>query len=402
MAIASSFTDRINIISALLLFVCVANFVNCSFYDDEQQTEKYTEAVLNITFCGRLGEKCKIKPFDGKGKFGSNSPKRNEKGWLYTLMGNNVNGCNVFNVAVDRKPWIALIKRGVCNFKDKIINARNHNATAVVIYDNKDSDEVVQMSHVGADTIVAVSIKRNLGVELADALVNRTKAVYVEISVGETISKKRWQVNPTSVLFVSVSFIVLMVISLAWLVFYYVQRFRYVHARDKTEKRLTSAAKKAIAKLPTRTVNKKTEDDESDNCAVCLDGYKAGDVVRILPCQHEFHKLCIDPWLVEHRTCPMCKLNILKELGLPSVEESRTLAVEVGTSELPDEDHRTAADNPGVVMNEIEPSVSERRPSSDGSESSSVSESGRVLRVSAEVNWERDSSSSTSNLVEIP
>ena len=50
-----------------------------------------------------------------------------------------------------------------------------------------------------------------------------------------------------------------------------------------------------------------------------------------------------------------------------SVEESRTLAVEVGTSELPDEDHRTAADNPGVVMNEIEPSVSERRPSSDGS-----------------------------------
>nr|XP_058952272.1 RING finger protein 150-like [Pocillopora verrucosa] len=402
MAIASSFTERINIISALLLFVCVANFVNCSFYDDEQQTEKYTEAVLNITFCGRLGEKCKIKPFDGKGKFGSNSPKRNEKGWLYSLMGNNVNGCNVFNVAVDRKPWIALIKRGVCNFKNKIINARNHNATAVVIYDNKDSDEVVHMSHVGADTIVAVSIKRNLGVELADALVNRTKAVYVEISVGETISKKRWQVNPTSVLFVSVSFIVLMVISLAWLVFYYVQRFRYVHARDKTEKRLTSAAKKAIAKLPTRTVNKKTEDDESDNCAVCLDGYKAGDVVRILPCQHEFHKLCIDPWLVEHRTCPMCKLNILKELGLPSVEESRTLAVEVGTSELPDEDHRTAADNPGVVMNEIEPSVSERRPSSDGSESSSVSESGRVLRVSAEVNWERDSSSSTSNLVEIP
>lgn len=402
MAIASSFTERINIISALLLFVCVANFVNCSFYDDEQQTEKYTEAVLNITFCGRLGEKCKIKPFDGKGKFGSNSPKRNEKGWLYSLMGNNVNGCNVFNVAVDRKPWIALIKRGVCNFKDKIINARNHNATAVVIYDNKNSDEVVQMSHVGADTIVAVSIKRNLGVELADALVNRTKAVYVEISVGETISKKRWQVNPTSVLFVSVSFIVLMVISLAWLVFYYVQRFRYVHARDKTEKRLTSAAKKAIAKLPTRTVNKKTEDDESDNCAVCLDGYKAGDVVRILPCQHEFHKLCIDPWLVEHRTCPMCKLNILKELGLSSVEESRTLAVEVGTSELPDEDHRTAADNPGVVMNEIEPSVSERRPSSDGSESSSVSESGRVLRVSAEVNWERDSSSSTSNLVEIP
>ena len=35
--------------------------------------------------------------------------------------------------------------------------------------------------------------------------------------------------------------------------------------------------------------------------------------------RHEFHKLCIDPWLVEHRTCPMCKLNILKELGVVSI-----------------------------------------------------------------------------------
>ncbi|KAL9973545.1 hypothetical protein ACROYT_G020016 [Oculina patagonica] len=330
------------------------------------------------------------------------SPKHGSSGWLYTLVENNVNGCKEFNVEVDKTPWIALIERGVCNFKEKISNAYKHNATAVIIYDHKDNKDEIIMSHTSADDIVAVSITKTLGEDLARALVNRTKAVYVEISVGDSYTNK-W-VNPASVLFVSVSFIVLMVISLAWLVFYYVQRFRYVHARDKTEKRLTSAAKKAIAKLPTRTVSKKTEDDETDSCAVCLDGYKAGDVVRILPCQHEFHKLCIDPWLVEHRTCPMCKLNILKELGVTS-DECRTQDVEVGTSEIPDEDHHTAADNPGVVMNEIEPSVTnERRPSSsDTSESSSVSGSGRVLHVSAEMNWEREGqSSSTSNLVEHP
>lgn len=37
----------------------------------------------------------------------------------------------------------------------------------------------------------------------------------------------------TSVMFVSISFIVLMMISLAWLVFYYIQRFRYLHAKDR-------------------------------------------------------------------------------------------------------------------------------------------------------------------------
>ena len=39
--------------------------------------------------------------------------------------------------------------------------------------------------------------------------------------------------NRTSVMFVSISFIVLMMISLAWLVFYYIQRFRYLHAKDR-------------------------------------------------------------------------------------------------------------------------------------------------------------------------
>lgn len=31
--------------------------------------------------------------------------------------------------------------------------------------------------------------------------------------------------------------------------------------------------------------------------------------------RHEFHKGCIDPWLLEHRTCPMCKMDILKHYG---------------------------------------------------------------------------------------
>ncbi|XP_071151091.1 RING finger protein 150-like [Mytilus edulis] len=94
-------------------------------------------------------------------------------------------------------------------------------------------------------------------------------------------------ISRTSVLFVSISFIVLMIISLAWLVFYYIQRFRYAHAKERLTRRLASAAKKAIAKIPQRTVKigDKELESEFDQCAVCIEGYKASDVIRILPCK---------------------------------------------------------------------------------------------------------------------
>uniref|UniRef100_A0A672G637 RING-type E3 ubiquitin transferase n=1 Tax=Salarias fasciatus TaxID=181472 RepID=A0A672G637_SALFA len=35
--------------------------------------------------------------------------------------------------------------------------------------------------------------------------------------------------------------------------------------------------------------------------------------LRIISCAHEFHKDCVDPWLLQHRTCPLCMHNIMGE-----------------------------------------------------------------------------------------
>jgi len=45
---------------------------------------------------------------------------------------------------------------------------------------------------------------------------------------------------------------------------------------------------------------------EGEQCMVCLDNFRAGDQIRILPCMHRFHVFCIDPWLRRNCCCPNC------------------------------------------------------------------------------------------------
>ncbi|KAF9622775.1 hypothetical protein IFM89_034010, partial [Coptis chinensis] len=45
-----------------------------------------------------------------------------------------------------------------------------------------------------------------------------------------------------------------------------------------------------------------------ETCAICLEDYKDGETLRILPCHHEFHTSCVDSWLTKWGTfCPVCK-----------------------------------------------------------------------------------------------
>uniref|UniRef100_A0A670ZPB5 RING-type E3 ubiquitin transferase n=1 Tax=Pseudonaja textilis TaxID=8673 RepID=A0A670ZPB5_PSETE len=50
---------------------------------------------------------------------------------------------------------------------------------------------------------------------------------------------------------------------------------------------------------------------EIDSCAICLDQFQKNQCLRILPCLHEFHRDCVDPWLLLQQTCPLCKHNVL-------------------------------------------------------------------------------------------
>ncbi|KAM6930871.1 RING finger protein 215 [Xenentodon cancila] len=53
---------------------------------------------------------------------------------------------------------------------------------------------------------------------------------------------------------------------------------------------------------------------ETDICAVCLEPFNNNQCLRVLPCLHEYHRDCVDPWLLLQHTCPLCKRSILSSV----------------------------------------------------------------------------------------
>jgi hypothetical protein len=282
-----------------------------------------THAYINTTY--NTSDAAGVE-YWASGKFGENSggPAYGVLIHVRSESYDNPTACTpplITHCTPDRKlpvsePWIALIKRGDCEFGVKMTNAINSNASAVIVYDDRETTNLDTMKiPFECRGISAVLTYKKTGEKWA-SLVDKDVRVMANITVGNPCSTDV-NFNRTSVLFLSISFIVLMVVALAWLSFYYVQRFRYVHNKDRLSKRLCSAAKKALSKIPTRNVKSEDKEIQGDGecCAVCIEPYRLSDVLRILPCKHEFHRMCVDPWLLEHRTCPMCKMDILKHYG---------------------------------------------------------------------------------------
>ncbi|KAG2730322.1 hypothetical protein I3843_01G280900 [Carya illinoinensis] len=59
---------------------------------------------------------------------------------------------------------------------------------------------------------------------------------------------------------------------------------------------------------PNKVVSTKASEDEL-TCSVCLEQVNVGELIRSLPCLHQFHANCIDPWLGQQGTCPVCKFR---------------------------------------------------------------------------------------------
>lgn len=89
------------------------------------------------------------------------------------------------------------------------------------------------------------------------------------------------------------------------------------------------APESVVDSFPVKSYSKSDEVDTGNNvlqCHICLSEYEEGDKIRVLPCHHEFHLLCVDKWLKEiHGVCPLCRGDVRNGFIDGSVSNSAAL-----------------------------------------------------------------------------
>ncbi|PIK58590.1 putative RING finger protein 44 isoform X4 [Apostichopus japonicus] len=70
-------------------------------------------------------------------------------------------------------------------------------------------------------------------------------------------------------------------------------------------------SKSVIDQLPSYRYNPDTHQSINDQtcCVVCMSDFEIKQLLRVLPCSHEFHARCVDKWLKTNRTCPICRAD---------------------------------------------------------------------------------------------
>lgn len=99
--------------------------------------------------------------------------------------------------------------------------------------------------------------------------------------------------------------------------------------------RFSGVDKTTIESLPFFRFSSLRGSKEGLECAVCLSRFEDTELLRLLPkCRHAFHMSCIDTWLENHSSCPLCR-NKFDAGDIKSLRYSSSFRIPTSSREEP-------------------------------------------------------------------
>jgi len=231
--------------------------------------------------------------------------------------------------------WFLLAIRGNCEFASKAEMAQDAGAAGVIVYNSVDDGELVIMHEGDGNDILipSVFVTYEAGADLLHLMANMKDGVVVtlnatgcELNCGPW--DNQWQISVLWFLFIA--FLAMWVVVLVCFSTALCRRWCHRSARQRAVGSLRRRKFKKVVAPPATISSGDSKDEESgdeaataathdpdskyqqDSCVICLCEFENGDNLMVLPCQHEFHTECINPWLLKKSSkCPICKTSCM-------------------------------------------------------------------------------------------
>ncbi|KAI4306473.1 hypothetical protein L6164_029747 [Bauhinia variegata] len=136
------------------------------------------------------------------------------------------------------------------------------------------------------------------------------------------IDDRNLQIKGRTLFFIIVLLSVILLVTLLFLYARWVCRYQYHlpttldisdarHAPPATPQGLDPASIKKLPIILHQTPSDSNCALEDTECCICLGEFKDGDKLKVLPgCDHSFHSECVDKWLINHSSCPLCRASL--------------------------------------------------------------------------------------------
>ncbi|OUM59251.1 hypothetical protein PIROE2DRAFT_63892 [Piromyces sp. E2] len=213
--------------------------------------------------------------------------------------------------------FIALVERGgrdqynrSCSFSQKVRNMQKSGAKAVIVGNDHDDYHLVTM-YASDDTsdidIPSVFILRSDMHYLEHVIVGKEDKDGIEFGEVDIVeAESDW---PMADIFMVTTLLPIIFIFGIFIIYKFRMESLDVEFHNGSSVSIGAATQEEVDALPIKVFSmEKKKENDPETCAVCIDDFKDGDKLRVLPCHHEYHVECIDLWLTTRKSfCPICK-----------------------------------------------------------------------------------------------
>ncbi|GAV71815.1 PA domain-containing protein/zf-RING_2 domain-containing protein [Cephalotus follicularis] len=214
-----------------------------------------------------------------------------------------------------------LIARGECGFEEKVKNAQLAGFRSAIVFDDREKSKLVYMMvNPEGVKVHAVFVSKAAGEILEENAAGEPD----ECCIYPCRNGRPWTV-------LAISLFSLLVILILVVIVIFTPR-NCLDWQGRNQHCLKSVDSKMVEALPHFLFSSARSSNcrGGETCAICLEDYKDGEIIKVLPCQHEFHSSCVDSWLTKWGTfCPVCKLDMRTmiaksegQVGNPTLESA--------------------------------------------------------------------------------